>query len=248
MHAITRKRIIAVELILLLIVSSITGYILLRNFNLLPENGQVDEYQEIDIQIDSDMTQGEVPLEIEFFTNTNIGHIKTTSYDWDFGDGALSSDRNPTHIFQQPGTYHTTLTITDSKGNNKTDTITIQVEESIPPEAHIDVSTITGVRPLLVHFDGNKDNDERIVSYRWDFGPKFRSIVPESTYRHSLFFRFLLYHYLNSKYSSIKQDPSMVFIQSGEYWVSLTITDDQGQTDTDTVWIHVYNVDTYDDT
>ena len=67
MHAITRKRIIAVELIPLLIVSSITGYILLRNFNLLPENGQVDEYQEIDIQIDSDMTQGEVPLEIEFF-------------------------------------------------------------------------------------------------------------------------------------------------------------------------------------
>ena len=246
MRFVTKIRIIVVELIILMIVSCFTGYVLLRNFDLLPENGQTVGGQEIDLYIDSDLTRGEAPLEIEFFADTNIEHIKTTSYHWDFGDGTSSFDRNPKHIFQNSGIYHTTLTVTDPKGNNKTDTITIQVEELPPPQANIDVSTITGIRPLLVHFDGNKDNDERIVSYSWDFGPKFKIIVPESKYRHSLFFRFLIYHYLNSAYSSIKQDPTMVFIQSGDYWATLTITDNQGHTDTDTVWIHVYTIDTYD--
>jgi|GEM_PF-3205641 WD40 repeat protein len=47
---------------------------------------------------------------------------------WDFGDGATSSDRNPTHVYIFPGTYKVTLTVRDDKGAEKSITKTIQVE------------------------------------------------------------------------------------------------------------------------
>jgi hypothetical protein len=47
---------------------------------------------------------------------------------WDFGDGATSSDRNPTHVYISPGNYTVTLTVRDNKGAEKRIVKTIQVE------------------------------------------------------------------------------------------------------------------------
>jgi uncharacterized membrane protein len=47
---------------------------------------------------------------------------------WDFGDGATSSDKNPTHVYISPGTYMVTLTVRDNKGAEKSIIKTIQVE------------------------------------------------------------------------------------------------------------------------
>ena len=41
------------------------------------------------------------------FTNQSSG---ATSYEWDFGDGNTSSEINPTHSYQSPGTYTVKLT------------------------------------------------------------------------------------------------------------------------------------------
>jgi PKD repeat protein len=37
---------------------------------------------------------------------------------WDFGDGATSDERNPTHIFQKPGLYSVTLAVRDAVGGS----------------------------------------------------------------------------------------------------------------------------------
>ncbi|UCD13836.1 MAG: PKD domain-containing protein [Thermoplasmatales archaeon] len=245
MHFVTRKKIIAIELIILLIISVVTGNILLSNIQL--GNNQGEKRQEIDVQILCDRTNGKAPLEIEFSVNTNLKNKETLNYQWDFGDGTTSSEINPNHIFQKPGTYLTKLTITDANGNYGTDAITINVEETPPPKARIDVSTITGISPLLIYFYGNKDSEDGNISYSWEFGPKWRIIVPESKYRHSRFFRYLLYHYRNREYFSNERNPAMVFIQSGTYWAELTITGVQGHKDTDKVWIHVYTSGSNDD-
>jgi hypothetical protein len=49
-------------------------------------------------------------------------------YLWNFGDGETSSSRNPTHVYENPGTYTVTLTITDSEGGDVTDIVQIEIQ------------------------------------------------------------------------------------------------------------------------
>lgn len=51
--------------------------------------------------------------------------------EWDFGDGSVSSDLNPSHTYDSPGTYVVTLRVTDLYGNcDETVTKTIHVIQS----------------------------------------------------------------------------------------------------------------------
>jgi len=67
---------------------------------------------------------GPAPLEVQF-TNTSSGAI--TGYSWDFGDGAGSTDPNPSHIYTLPGKYKAVLTVTDPWGSkSKAHTVKVQ--------------------------------------------------------------------------------------------------------------------------
>ncbi len=57
---------------------------------------------------------GAAPLSVVFDPTESNGPI--AKYFWDFGDGTVSTDRKPTHVFTTPGTYMVVLTIT-SKDN-----------------------------------------------------------------------------------------------------------------------------------
>ncbi len=48
--------------------------------------------------------------------STVINIAATSSYLWNFGDGATSANRNTSHTYIAPGTYTVTLTITDTAG------------------------------------------------------------------------------------------------------------------------------------
>ena len=68
---------------------------------------------------------GAKPLTVQF-TDQSTNTI--TSWAWDFGDGTTSSEQNPVHIYQTPGTYTVSLTVTGPGGTNeavKTDYITV---------------------------------------------------------------------------------------------------------------------------
>jgi PKD repeat protein len=61
-------------------------------------------------------TSGQAPLAVNFF-NASSGDFETCL--WDFGDGFMSNDcDDPSHIFEEPGTYTPSLTISGSGGTD----------------------------------------------------------------------------------------------------------------------------------
>ena len=65
------------------------------------------------VTIDQDIQVGEAPLAVSF---TGTSGLTVTSWEWDFGDGNMSTDQNPTHIYTNPGSYDVTLTIDTEYG------------------------------------------------------------------------------------------------------------------------------------
>lgn len=63
----------------------------------------------------TNVTTGDAPLQIEF-RDESSGEIKT--YDWDFGDGESSSEKNPKHAYKNPGAYTVRLTVTGEGGTD----------------------------------------------------------------------------------------------------------------------------------
>lgn len=57
------------------------------------------------------------------------------TYSWNFGDGNISTEENPTHIYESAGVYSVTLDITSASGADqvvRTDLITVLGAESLP--------------------------------------------------------------------------------------------------------------------
>jgi len=162
-------------------------------------------------------TQGEVPLTVVFDaweSTDSDGTIR--SYRWDFGDG--ESDRGVTVEYTYPeiGSYIATLTVRDNAGGVSEATQLIEVTGPInrpPTELSIDAAPTTGFVPLIVSFIATAtDPDGTIESYAWEFGDGATRTGP--TVAHT-------------------------YIAPGTYQATLTVTDDEGATATETVNIQV---------
>ncbi len=73
------------------------------------------------------VTNGYAPLSVQF---TDLSK-NTTSRNWDFGDGATSTDQNTVYIYSTAGTYTVSLAATNENGTaSKTATITVMESSS----------------------------------------------------------------------------------------------------------------------
>jgi PKD repeat protein len=74
------------------------------------------------------------------FTTTVKGGTPPYSYNWQFGDGKSSIEMHPTHIYQHPGVYEITVTITDNKGKTDSDRVTVTVKDGVTPTTILEVA------------------------------------------------------------------------------------------------------------
>ncbi|WP_256392294.1 PKD domain-containing protein [Natronoarchaeum rubrum] len=138
------------------------------------------------------------------------------SYEWAFGDGATATGETATHSYANDGTYTVTLTVTDSGGATNTVARQVQVD-NVAPSGNITYSPSTPSTTDDVAFDasGSTDADGSIATYEWAFGDGA---------------------------TATGETPTHSYADDGSYDVTLTVTDDDGATDTTTRTITVVNV------
>ncbi len=102
------------------------------------------------------------------FTNTSTIPTGTLSYLWNFGDGATSTNINPTHLYSGPGTYSVLLTATSNNGC--VDTLTQQVTVHPEPVADFTLSNTTACDRDTVTMTNNSIVVGTDILYTWTFG------------------------------------------------------------------------------
>ena len=142
-------------------------------------------------------TTGAGPLSVDF-TDTSSGNIGNWS--WDFGDGTTSTQRHPSHTYQDPGSYSISLTVTGSGGTDtRTKADLVVVTAPALPEVVFTASETTGLAPFSVSFSDSSSGN--ISSWEWDFGDGA---------------------------SSTLQHPSHTYTETGTYAVQLTVSGSAG--------------------
>ncbi len=101
------------------------------------------------------------------FTNTSaISTGSLSTYNWQFGDGGLSSLNQPTHQYATAGNYVVTLTVTSN--NNCTNSISHTVSVNPLPAALFTAVSVCDGLPM--NFTNNSTiTSGSITNYTWDF-------------------------------------------------------------------------------
>jgi PKD repeat protein len=130
------------------------------------------------------------------------------TYAWEFGDGGTSTQQNPTHTFATTGTFAAKVTVSDGKGGNGSDTLSVTV---VAPNQNPTVSitrnptgnVTTGTSVAFTATASDPDADP--LTYTWDFGDSA---------------------------SSTQQNPSHSYSTAGTYSAKVTVSDGHGGTAT----------------
>jgi PKD repeat protein len=140
-------------------------------------------------------SSGPAPLTVHF-TDTSSG--SPSQWGWDFGDGTTSTAQNPTHTYNQPGSYPVTLKVTNGAGSD-TASRTITAQAVAAPQASFTMTPSSGPAPLTVHFTDTSSGSP--TQWAWDFG--------DGT-------------------ASTQQSPSHSYDKPGSYPVTLKVTNAGG--------------------
>src|SRR5213592_445193 len=97
------------------------------------------------------------------FTSTSSDPDGTiASWRWTFGDGASSTEQNPTHTYQAGGTYTVNLTVTDDKGATGTTSKSVTVAAANQPPSASFSASCSGLTCGFT--DASSDADGRVVA------------------------------------------------------------------------------------
>ncbi|MFA7599021.1 MAG: PKD domain-containing protein, partial [Candidatus Cloacimonas sp.] len=122
------------------------------------------------VDFTSDITSGYEPLEIQFTDLSLPMTGKLKSWLWEFGNGDESEEQHPVYVYEDPGIYSVTLTVTSSIDSTATLTfndyieilaryaeIEIEYEDMIFPSTYLGANSYP--LSILIKNNGNKGLD-----------------------------------------------------------------------------------------
>ncbi len=153
-----------------------------------------------EIEFDSAAIQANTPRDYQILT-----------YEWDFGDGGISTVPKVTHTYTDVGNYTATLTVTaldENTGEEVSQTFEKRVTiANVKISADFEATPESGPAPLTVAFDASASSSPagQITRYEWDFEGR------------------------NNFRDAEGVTAEWTFEREGDYEVSLRVTDNTGQ-------------------
>jgi PKD repeat protein len=153
---------------------------------------------------------------ITFMDNSTDDDGVIVSWNWSFGDGNTSLLEYPTHQYPDDGIYTVTLQVADDYG--VTDQVTQQLTVlNVPPTVTFTMYPQEPTDLVPVNFTGvSTDVDGIVVNRIWDFGD-------------------------GTNTTNVSR-PFHQYADDGEYWVNLTVIDDDGAIASSQQLLTVHNV------
>jgi PKD repeat protein len=129
------------------------------------------------------------------------------SYAWNFGNGTSGSGATPSATYTTAGSFTVTLTVTDNGGATNQASTTVTVTPNTQPPVASAGGPYAGTVNVAISFNGaaSRDPDGSVVSYLWNFGDGATASGVTSMHAYTV---------------------------AGSYTVRLTVTDNDGLTDT----------------
>jgi PKD repeat protein len=109
-------------------------------------------------------TTGSMPLTVQFTDESSTA----SGYQWQFGDGSTSTDKNPVHTYTQPGSYTVTLVVSSADYGSVYTQKPGYITVTDPPTVGFSANVTAGVDPLAVRF--NESTNGSVQYYYWQFG------------------------------------------------------------------------------
>jgi PGF-pre-PGF domain-containing protein len=115
------------------------------------------------VDFSANTTSGYAPLSVQFTDNSQ----NATKWNWIFGDGNTSKEKNPVHIYSAVGTYIVNLTASNTNViGSKSATIAVS-KKSVLPVVNFSNNLSEGYAPINIQFT---DLSTNATSWNWDFG------------------------------------------------------------------------------
>jgi PKD repeat protein len=106
-------------------------------------------------------------------TPVDFWAAEAQSYHWNFGDGDTSGLRNPSHIFNAPGTYNVSVKLTDGCANDTVISFTVNIVTNLPVSSMVTFENIPSEicvgDPLVFDLNGAYQY-QTAGSIYWSFG------------------------------------------------------------------------------
>jgi gliding motility-associated-like protein len=148
------------------------------------------------------------------FTDSSFSNDLITKYNWDFGDGKKSTQKNPSHFYTNSGNFTTSLIVTTQSGCADTVKALTPLKIVISPVINV-TNTGNGCIPLTVTFNSQLLSvDTAIVKWKWDFA--------------------------NGQTDTLQSPLPQVYNNKGVYPVKLIATNGSGCADTSITNINAY--------
>jgi len=163
------------------------------------------------VSLSPGVSRGHAPLALNFQGGAARG-VGPYRYAWDFGDGGVATQQNPSHTYQAPGVYRVHLQVTDSAGQVGEGVGIAQVVRADAPTVFAAAQPMTGRPPLDVRLSAEVRGGDAPVQCSWFLGDGGRGDGCEVNYRYQ---------------------------NAGRYLAVVTVSDDDGDWALDVVEIQV---------
>ncbi len=135
------------------------------------------------VSIKASATQGCPPLNVKFTNESKAGSGTMDSLIWDFGEGRLSNEMNPSNTYRYSNTYKVSLSVTNSFGcKQSSDGQTIiKVLDTVKAGFDYKYSNICQ-SPAPIDFKSTSISKTSIDTYNWQFGDGQTATEQEPTH------------------------------------------------------------------